>query len=189
MDTTSSSRSEEWLEGEFRRHHRAVLAYARRRVPGPEADDVLAEVFAAAWRHRDRVPDDALPWLYRTALNHVMHVQRSAVRRGRLASRVAVFGGLQHSVPDHACREESRAGTDDDELVRALLSRLPPRDAEILRLDAWEQLTGDELAYVLGCSAAAARVRLHRARRRFAAAYDAEPVRAGDHDSDCEARR
>jgi RNA polymerase sigma-70 factor (ECF subfamily) len=40
-----------------------VLAYAVRRVPRDEADDVVAEVFAAAWRHRASVPDPALPWL------------------------------------------------------------------------------------------------------------------------------
>ena len=34
-------RDEAWLEGVFRAHHRAVLAYAARRVPD-EADDVVA---------------------------------------------------------------------------------------------------------------------------------------------------
>ncbi len=45
-----------------------------------------------------------------------------------------------------------------------MLARLP----ELLRLCAWEGLDGAELAAVLGCTPAAARVRLHRAKRRAA---------------------
>ena len=162
-------RDHAWLEALFRRHHQAVLAYARRRVPIDQADDVLAEVFAAAWRHRDRVPDPALPWLYRTASHHVLHVYRGTARRERLVERVAGSGGSGgrgDQVGDHA---DDVARTIDDGLrVRAIMSRLPPRDAEVLRLDAWEQLDNEQIAYVLGCARTSARVRLHRARRRFA---------------------
>ena len=50
--------------------------------------------------------------------------------------------------------------------VARLLDALPPRDAEILRLSAWEQLDAASIAYVLSISPTAVRVRLHRARRR-----------------------
>ena len=50
--------------------------------------------------------------------------------------------------------------------IARVLAALPPRDAEVLRLWAWEQLDSDEIAYVLGTSSTAARVRLHRAKRR-----------------------
>jgi hypothetical protein len=42
------------------------------------------------------------------------------------------------------------------------------RDQEVLRLAAWEQVTMAEGAAVLGCSASAFRMRLHRARARLA---------------------
>jgi hypothetical protein len=41
-------------------------------------------------------------------------------------------------------------------------------------LVAWEGLTSQELAIVLGLSRAVVRLRLHRARRRFMAALDRE---------------
>ena len=50
--------------------------------------------------------------------------------------------------------------------VTRVLDALPPRDAEILRLSAWEQLDVASIAYVLSISPSAVRVRLHRARRR-----------------------
>lgn len=44
-----------------------VLAYARRRVGGDLAQDVVAETFLAAWRSLDDLPPAPLPWLYRAA--------------------------------------------------------------------------------------------------------------------------
>lgn len=164
--TPQQARDRPWLEALFACHHRAVLAYALRRVPAHEADDVLAEVFATAWQHRDRVPDPALPWLYRAAAHHVLHSRRGHGRRDRLSARLlAEPPGRQD---DHAEAVVSRL--DDTARVAAALTQLTPTDAEILRLSAWEELATDEIAYVLGCTATAARVRLHRARRRFAAA-------------------
>ena len=46
--------------------------------------------------------------------------------------------------------------------------RLGQADREVLRLAAWEELQPAEIAAVLGCSANAAAVRLHRARQRLA---------------------
>ena len=52
--------------------------------------------------------------------------------------------------------------------LTAALAQLSDVDQEILRLIGWEQLTLGEAATVLGCSHTAAKVRLHRARRRLA---------------------
>ncbi|WP_375502845.1 RNA polymerase sigma factor [uncultured Jatrophihabitans sp.] len=85
MSQGQPARDEVWFEQLYRTHHGAVLAYARRRVA--DADDVVAEVFSAAWRSRDRVPEPPLPWLYRTAANHVLHAHRARGRRDRLSVR------------------------------------------------------------------------------------------------------
>jgi RNA polymerase sigma-70 factor (ECF subfamily) len=56
--------------------------------------------------------------------------------------------------------------------VAAALRSLGDTDREILTLAAWEDLDAGQIAVVLGCSRNAARIRLHRARRRLAAALD-----------------
>ena len=47
-------------------------------------------------------------------------------------------------------------------------ARLRFDDRELLALVAWEGLDAGQVAQVYGCSRNAARIRIHRARRRFA---------------------
>ena len=156
-------RDSAWFEALFRQHGNRVLAYATRRCPG-DADDVVAEVFATAWKYRSKVPVDALPWLYRTAAHQVQHSHRGRSRRAALASRSARLDEPGRHPPDVA--DDLAAQMDRVAAVARVMAALPPPDAEVLRLWAWEQLSTDEIAYVLVISSTAARVRLHRARRR-----------------------
>jgi RNA polymerase sigma-70 factor (ECF subfamily) len=59
-----------------------------------------------------------------------------------------------------------------------VLHELAPAEREALRLTEWERLTPAEAARVTGCSAATFRVRLHRARRHFAAHLAADETGA-----------
>jgi RNA polymerase sigma-70 factor (ECF subfamily) len=69
--------------------------------------------------------------------------------------------------------EDSGLDEVDSRRVLAALARLNDADAEVLRLDAWEQLPAVSIAAVLGIEPDAARQRLHRARRKLAREYDA----------------
>lgn len=144
----------------FRRHYPHVLAYALRRLDEASAHDVVAETFLAAWRHIDRLPDDPLPWLYRTAGHCVANQARGSRRQLRLAGRIAAAG--EGIAPDHA--------EDVAEMARlhVALARLDEIDREALLLVAWEGLDHGGAAYAAGCSAGTFRVRLFRARRRLA---------------------
>lgn len=161
-----SSRDGAWFEALFRAHGNQVLAYAARRAPD-DADDIVSEVFAAAWTHRERIPADALPWLYRTAAHQVMHSHRSGSRRAALAARAARRDEPERDLADPT--DDVARRVDDTAAVARAMAALSPMDAEVLRLWAWEQLDTDEIAYVLGTTSSAARVRLHRAKRRAAA--------------------
>lgn len=162
-------RDEQWLTDAFGRHSAAVLAYARRRVDSAEdAEDVVVEVFSTAWRRRDVVPDEPLPWLYATAANVIAHVIRSEARRTRLGARLASVTPLHGEGTDPA--DAVVAAADARGLVAAALDDLAESDAELLRLWAWEGLEPAEIAEVLGCSPGTARTRMHRARARLRAA-------------------
>jgi RNA polymerase sigma-70 factor (ECF subfamily) len=144
----------------FTEHQRAVLAYAMRRAESAaDAEDVTAETFTIAWRKLDSVPTDApLPWLYAVARRVLANQRRGSGRRERLA---ALLHRDDVATP-------MRAGEDMDGPVFEALASLSSSDQEILRLVAWEELGNREVARVLGLTANAVAIRLHRARGRFA---------------------
>jgi DNA-directed RNA polymerase specialized sigma24 family protein len=147
------------FEAAFEAHHPVVLGYAlRRSATEQDAEDAVADTFAIAWRRVDRLPDpaDALPWLLAIARRVLANQRRSIGRRLRLVVRLRVEERASAPTPP-------ASGPAID-----ALDRLPPDDRELLRLLAWDGLTQAEAGVVLGMSANAVAIRLHRARRRFA---------------------
>jgi RNA polymerase sigma-70 factor (ECF subfamily) len=59
--------------------------------------------------------------------------------------------------------------------VLRALAELPEDDREVLVLVAWQGLSPKDAARVVGCSSAAFRVRLHRARKRLGQAMESPP--------------
>jgi RNA polymerase sigma-70 factor (ECF subfamily) len=142
------------LEELYRLHAAAIHAYALRRVDRATADEVVAETFVVAWRRMERVPADPLPWLYGVARLLIANQKRAASRRTALLARLSTLSASEE-------RRAPVSGTLEQ------LERMRPRDREVLLLIAWEGLSQAQVAEVLGCSHAAVRVRLHRARRRL----------------------
>jgi RNA polymerase sigma-70 factor, ECF subfamily len=144
----------------FRAHHAQVLAYCRRRLPQDLADDAVAETFTAAWRTLARAPEDHRLWLLGLARGSVANLRRRRDRFARLGHRVATL--------DHPRAELDHAETTGWEgPFLTAFSSLSEGDQEVLRLTIWEDLSPAKTGTVLGCSANAARVRLHRARQRL----------------------
>ena len=148
----------ELFESCFRGYAASVHAYALRRCDADAAQDVTAETFLIAWRRREQMPAEPLPWLYGIARGVLANERRAGNRRGALTSRL-----LAEVRPGEGSRQE------DHEILSALAA-LRERDREALLLYAWEGLSVKEAARVAGCSAAAFAVRLHRARGRLSRA-------------------
>jgi RNA polymerase sigma factor (sigma-70 family) len=145
----------------YEENYAPILGYALRRVARDDAADVVAETFLIAWRRLDDVPNGAQArlWLYGTARRLLANQQRGERRRARLMERI-------RSEPDERVQSASPGPALDRAAVA--FARLRPHEREILALVAWEGLDPGEVAQVLGCSRNAARIRLHRARSRFA---------------------
>lgn len=142
-----------------------VLGYALRRAPRAEAEEVVSDVFFIAWRRLDDLPRDLLPWLLATARNVLRNQRRSAHRRGALTARVQLDPHPGYSIDpaDYVIKVEQAA---------VALDQLTEPQREAVLLVAWDGLTRQQAAAVLGCSRATFAVRLHRARRTLAAALD-----------------
>jgi RNA polymerase sigma-70 factor (ECF subfamily) len=144
----------------FREHHPAVRAYARRRVPPEDVDDIVSETFLVVWRRLDDVPEAPLPWLLAVARNVAGTEWRGAARRERLWLK-AQSGHVERFDPGDPEIVDGR--------VLAALAVLKERDREALTLVAWDGLTPAQAAAVLGVPSARFRQRLHRAGRRLRA--------------------
>ncbi|MEV4481875.1 RNA polymerase sigma factor [Micromonospora coxensis] len=138
-----------------------VLRYCYRRVGNVEqAKELTQETFVVAWRRRGDVPTPALPWLY-------------GIARRVLADHWRAGRARPVSVP---LAESSDGGAVDGgfEVVgllqdlRRAFGALSESDREVLRLVTWENLDVTGVARVLGCTRAAAAVRIFRARQRLA---------------------
>jgi RNA polymerase sigma-70 factor (ECF subfamily) len=141
-----------------------VWAYAVSRAGRQIADEVVSETFTIAWRRLSDVPDPALPWLLGVARNVMRGSARAEVRRASLAAEL-------RSWTEHAEGDVAEDVTDRLALLRALTT-VSEADREVLMLAAWDGLSPAEAAKVVGCTAAAMRVRLHRARGRLNRALD-----------------
>jgi len=152
----------------FRAHVGAVHAYALRRSDAATADEVVADTFLVCWRRFDRVPDDALPWLYAVARRCLANRLRAG-RRERARTAPAPVPAGDQTADTYEQRTQARE-------VLAAMAGLPDKEREALQLCAWEGLAPADAARVVGCTAAAFRVRLHRGRRRLAEALDGTTV-------------
>ncbi|PRX19976.1 RNA polymerase sigma factor [Actinoplanes italicus] len=136
----------------------AVRRYLARRTDPATADDVLSETLLICWRRLDDMPEEHLPWAYGVARNCLANAERGQRRHVRLLARISRLDPPPATVDG--------PGPPDGDLERALRS-LTAKEAEILRLWAWEDLAPAGIAVVLGISANAASIRLHRAKEKL----------------------
>jgi RNA polymerase sigma factor (sigma-70 family) len=154
----------------YEANQQAILGYLLRRTESTEdAADVFAETFLTAWRRLDDLPPgpQARLWLYGTARRVLANYRRGTRRRLALADRLRA--DLEISFLSAEPAGELAA-------ISAAFRRLPEPDRELLALVAWEGLDPGQIAAVLDCSRNAARIRLHRARRRLAVELDRSSV-------------
>ncbi|MFK4637178.1 RNA polymerase sigma factor [Paenarthrobacter histidinolovorans] len=172
------------LERFYRAHLAEVERFVARRVSDPHtAADMTADVFVAAmtsgWRF-DPAKGNAQSWLYGIAHRVVADAERKAARRWRAQTRERSQRVLED---DAISRLESQL--DAEAMIRqcrALLEVLPKTERVLLELTALEGLSVADAALAVGISPGAARVRLHRTRKKFHFILDKNPVlsHAGD---------
>lgn len=161
---TAAQQSEARFKGVFSDYYEPISRYCHRRLPSSEANDAAAEVFVVAWRRIDDVPsgEEALRWLYAVARNQVSVSRRSMRRRGALWTKLSGQATRPEQGPEGVV-----VRNEEQELLIAALNRLSEDDQEVLRLRAYEHLTLEQVATVLGCSLSAAKQRSARAMKRL----------------------
>jgi RNA polymerase sigma-70 factor (ECF subfamily) len=111
-----------------------------------EPEDVVQEAFIKLVRQSKR-PPDVIAWLYRVVRNGALDASKMARRRQRRESAVAR--------PDRWFVEPQVDGLDAETAVAAL-QRLPPEQREVIVARHWGNLSFEQIAEVVGCSASTA---------------------------------
>lgn len=160
--------AEERFEALFNANYGDVLAYAVRRCPSrPDAEDVVAETFAVAWRRIADIPqgERARLWLFGTA--HLVRLNQERTRR-RQRSLVERVSDVLHTPRDRGPDTD----LSDRERIQHAFAALATPDRELLQLDVWEELSAGEIAVALDISTPAVWKRLQRARERLSRALE-----------------
>lgn len=151
-----------------------LLRFTRQQAgPGIDAENIAAEAWKRAYMNWERIREPR-PWVYRVVLNLIASARREARRAcpdcdPAAAPDARVTWTSASLVPDAPWAERIV------DIDRGL-QHLPPRQraAVLLSHRGW---TADEIADVIGCTAATARVHLHLGRTRLRT-YLAEPAEA-----------
>lgn len=171
----------------YRAAYLDVLRFVARRAGHAAAEDLAHEAFTIVWRRWHELPEDhdgARAWTFTVARNLILAAHRQSSRTAEIAVALdevesGLAAGQGPGVGSHAGGAVGSRGGDEEELWTTRLAiaeawpTLSATHQEAIALSVWEGLDAETAGQVLGISAAAFRVRLHRARQQLRRALDA----------------
>jgi RNA polymerase sigma-70 factor (ECF subfamily) len=164
---------DDWIRAALERHEPALIAYARRLTGDAEsARDVVQETFLRLCRQtRSNVEPHLAEWLYTVCRNaaHDLH------RRGK---RMSAFSDVHLATQPAEVDDPATAVAErDGGKALSMLSKLPPRQQEALRLKFQSGLSYKEIAGVMQTSIGNVGFLVHVGLKTLRERMEAEGVR------------
>jgi len=127
------------------------------------AQDLVQETMIAAWKSLARFDGSCrfFTWLYVILLRQHRRTLGWFSRRLPLATLEEQAAASRFESVDAS--ETENAGNAEADLLRAMLTALPPRHREVVRLRFYAEASETEIAAALGISAGTVKSRLHHA--------------------------
>jgi RNA polymerase sigma factor (sigma-70 family) len=136
-----------------------VTSYVLRRCDPSDAQDVISEAYVIAWRKHAHKAPNPIGYVLLTSRRLLDRTRRGQASQDVIAERLSLLMSRSGpSAEDVAIRRRE---------VAEALARLSELDREALLLTAWDGLSSADAGEVLGLSAGALRVRVHRARQQL----------------------
>ena len=137
-----------------------------------EAEDAAQESFWRAYqaiRRYDRSRPFAT-WLLSITAHYCIDLQRK-----RRLPTMEIEDWMEEVLPDHTPDPERMTGEKEEkDRIQKMLAELNPQDRAAIVLRYWYEFSEEEISKTLQLSVSAVKSRLHRARLKFAALYQAE---------------
>ena len=158
-----------WIQDAIARYERPLVRYATRLLGDPDrARDVVQDTFARLFEADPSAVGHRVPeWLYTVCRNRALDVVRTEGRRERLRG-LAPARSPEPTPADHAEHRQLLARTLD------AVDRLPPKQAEVLRLKLQHGLSYAEIAERTGLTSSYVGYLLHHAIKAVRAEVDRE---------------
>ena len=134
------------------------------------SEDLVQEVFLRVlkYRHTYRGQSQFRTWLYQIARNARADHYRKRWRETELDDEKG------RAVPSNdPSIHDVLEGSQQAELIRQALQRLPEDKREVLVLSRYQDLRYEDIGRLLGCTEGTVKVRVHRAMKELRTAYDA----------------
>ena len=132
-----------------------------------DAAEATQDAYLKAWRGLASFRGDAMfeTWLYRVASNSALSKHRS--RRRRQSHESGLQDDVLTELPASGSVEATAGARIEVQALEAALARLPEQHRTVVVLRDVYGLSIEEIASHLGISETAAKVRVHRARKRL----------------------
>jgi len=148
-----------------------LVQYAWRRLGNrSDAEDAIQEVFLTAYtrRWRLRLVAHVGPYLYRMAANQCADLLRQRRRKDDHEEPFEESAVEEIASPDRDARHLA-AAAEEMRRIEAMLRGLPPAQAEVVRLRAFEELRFPDIARIAGCSLATVKSRMRYGQEKLRA--------------------
>ena len=148
----------------FERHHRAVYRFCVHMTHSRTlSEDLVQEVFMRLLKHASsfRGEGSCKAWIFNIARNVAFDQLRKSGTE--VESNEESEESASAQLIDHRSSEQVVAGHQNLQLVERALAEIPAAAREVIWLGRFVFDDYEELARALGCTAATARVRMHRA--------------------------
>jgi RNA polymerase sigma-70 factor (ECF subfamily) len=152
------------LDELYAQHGPSILGFLVARLGDrQQSEEVLQDVMMAAWRNADSFRGDSSvrTWLLVIARNRATNV----LRKNR-PTMMPIHDEFELSSADTGPQERVER-IDAARTVRRALDELPAQQREVLTLVFFHQMTGPEVAAVLGITVGTVKSRLFRAKERL----------------------
>ncbi|MHC4150329.1 MAG: RNA polymerase sigma factor [Planctomycetota bacterium] len=163
--------------------HAKILHYLERMVGKDEAEDLTQEVFLKVNKSLEgfKGQSSLSTWIYRIATNSALDKLRSrSFRQDEQKVSLSGADGDVQREDENICLEEKSLSAEREairkemnECIREFVDRLPEDYRTVIILSELKDLKNQEIAEILGVSLDAVKIRLHRARARLKAEFEA----------------
>jgi RNA polymerase sigma-70 factor (family 1) len=147
----------------YQQYHQAVYANISKMVRQQEAaEDILQEVFMALWENLPQLDTERVPgWLFVVSYNKSISWLKKKLKEPAIVLQDAA---AELQAPEDTAEEEAIYRLKLS-IVEEAVSRLPERKKEVFRLCRFEGRSYDEVAGMLGISAASVKDYLKQSTR------------------------